>query len=125
MRLRGAGLEFLQRSFVFRQFGCIPGSLVKAGWFDLCTSYGLLSAADHPIFTTSPSLEADEGVCLIYRKQSAEKLLLLLFSQISTYRPGLYVETGLGHCFCLQVFFLQADDLLLVVDASQVDPART
>lgn len=88
---------------------------------------GLLSASDNSILTASLSGSQCRNVPDIQGTFNGE-----VFTAVSPHLNlhtlvawSLDVGTGRGHCFWLPVFFYQANDLLLAVDASQADYART
>lgn len=88
---------------------------------------GLLSASDNSILTASLSGSRCRNVPDIQGTFNGKVFTAVSphFNLQTLVAWSLDVGTGRGHCFWLPVFFYQANDLLLAVDASQADYART
>ena len=128
VRLGEAWLEFGQRESL--SSGSVDAFLApraQTRWFSLCMFQGSYLLQTIP-FLLHLFLEADAGMFLTYREHSTEKFFTAASPHLNLHTLvawSLDVGTGRGHCFWLPVFFYQANDLLLAVDASQADYGRT
>lgn len=121
--LRAAWLEFGQRDSLFS--GSLVSFLVphvEAGWFNLCVSHVRLSATANPFLAASVWEQMKECACHTGSSHQSSSFPCLTSHAVVAWT--LDGGAGLGHCFWLQVFFLQANGLLLVVAVSPAGHVR-
>lgn len=118
--LRADWLEFGQRDSLFSG-GSVSFLVpqVETGWFNLCMSHVRLSATVSPFLAASVWEQMKECACTGNSQQSS--CFPYLTSHAVVACP---VGAGYGHCFWLQVFFLQANGLSLVAAVNQAGHAR-